>query len=247
MTDYTKSTNFTSKDSLSTGNALKIIKGAEFDTEFNAIAVSSATKADIASPAFTGTPTAPTASSGTNTTQLATTGFVDAGFVKKGSNSDITSLTGLTTALSVSQGGTGATSLTSGALLKGSGTSAVTTASASDIVTIIGSTAVTNATNGLNTIGYSQTWTDVSGSRALNTTYTNSTGKAISVNVYASAASVSSTTISATVGGAGPFIIAFNTNSGGGVGACGNVIVPIGATYNITSNNGSLSQWWELR
>lgn len=76
MTDYTKSTNFTSKDSLSTGNALKIIKGAEFDTEFNAIAVSSATKADIASPAFTGTPTAPTASVGTNTTQIATTALV---------------------------------------------------------------------------------------------------------------------------------------------------------------------------
>ena len=33
-------------------------------------------KADLASPAFTGTPTAPTASSGTNTTQLATTAFV---------------------------------------------------------------------------------------------------------------------------------------------------------------------------
>ena len=34
------------------------------------------TKADLASPTFTGTPAAPTASSGTNTTQLATTAFV---------------------------------------------------------------------------------------------------------------------------------------------------------------------------
>jgi hypothetical protein len=76
MTDYTKSTNFTSKDSLSTGNPLKIIKGAEFDTEFNAISTAVATKADIASPALTGTPTAPTASVGTNTTQLATTALV---------------------------------------------------------------------------------------------------------------------------------------------------------------------------
>ena len=33
-------------------------------------------KADLASPAFTGTPTAPTAAGGTNTTQLATTAFV---------------------------------------------------------------------------------------------------------------------------------------------------------------------------
>ena len=37
-----------------------------------------ALKADIASPTFTGTPAAPTASAGTNTTQLATTAFVAA-------------------------------------------------------------------------------------------------------------------------------------------------------------------------
>ena len=76
MTDYVKSTNFTSKDSLATGNPLKIIKGAEFDTEFNNIATAVASKADSASPTFTGTPLAPTAASGTNTQQLATTAFV---------------------------------------------------------------------------------------------------------------------------------------------------------------------------
>jgi hypothetical protein len=76
MSDYTKSTNFASKDSLSVGNPLKIVKGTEIDTEFNNIATAVATKADIASPTFTGTPAAPTASAGTNTTQLATTAFV---------------------------------------------------------------------------------------------------------------------------------------------------------------------------
>ena len=76
MTDYVKSTAFTSKDTLPSGNALKILKGAELDTEFNNLAVSSATKADLLSPVFTGTPTAPTASVGTSTTQLATTAFV---------------------------------------------------------------------------------------------------------------------------------------------------------------------------
>lgn len=76
MTDYVKSTAFTSKDTLPSGNALKILKGAELDTEFNNLAVSSATKADLLSPVFTGTPTAPTASPGTSTTQLATTAFV---------------------------------------------------------------------------------------------------------------------------------------------------------------------------
>ena len=73
--DYTKSTNFASKDSLLSGNPLKIVKGAEIDTEFNNIATAVATKADLASPALTGTPTAPTASLPTNTTQLATTAF----------------------------------------------------------------------------------------------------------------------------------------------------------------------------
>lgn len=76
MSNYTKSTNFASKDSLSSGDPLKIVKGTEINTEFDNIATAVATKADSASPAFTGTPTAPTASSGTNTTQLATTAFV---------------------------------------------------------------------------------------------------------------------------------------------------------------------------
>jgi len=76
MTDYVKSTNFTSKDSLSSGNPSKIVKGTEIDTEFNNIATAVATKADTTSPALTGTPTAPTANAGTSNTQIATTAFV---------------------------------------------------------------------------------------------------------------------------------------------------------------------------
>ena len=76
MSEYVKSTNFASKDSLSVGNPLKIVKGTEIDSEFNNIATAVATKADIASPTFTGTPAAPTATAGTNTTQVATTAFV---------------------------------------------------------------------------------------------------------------------------------------------------------------------------
>jgi hypothetical protein len=76
MANYTKATNFLAKDSLATGDAAKIIKGSEFDTEFNALQTAVNSKANTISPAFTGTPTAPTAASGTNTTQLATTEFV---------------------------------------------------------------------------------------------------------------------------------------------------------------------------
>ena len=58
------------------GDPAKIIKGTEIDTEFNAISVAVSTKADLVSPTFTGTPLAPTATPGTNTTQIATTAFV---------------------------------------------------------------------------------------------------------------------------------------------------------------------------
>jgi len=52
--------------------------------------------------------------------------------------------------LVVGNGGTGATTFSSGALLKGAGSGAIATASAADIVGQIGSTAVTNATNATN-------------------------------------------------------------------------------------------------
>jgi len=76
MSNYTKATNFTAKDGLPAGNSSKVVKGAELDTEFTAIAAAVASKADSNSPTFTGTPLAPTAASGTNNTQIATTAFV---------------------------------------------------------------------------------------------------------------------------------------------------------------------------
>jgi hypothetical protein len=91
MSNYTKATNFATKDALPTGNALKIVSGTEIDTEFSNIETAVNTKADtsamnaaddlkanISSPTFTGVPTAPTATVGTNTTQLATTAFAKA-------------------------------------------------------------------------------------------------------------------------------------------------------------------------
>ena len=53
----------------------------------------------------------------------------------------------LNAATPVSKGGTGATSLTNAAILRGNGSSAISAASASDIVTVIGTTNVQNATN----------------------------------------------------------------------------------------------------
>jgi len=68
MTNYTKSTNFASKDSLSSGDPLKIVKGTEINTEFDNIATAVATKADSSSPTLTSaTLTNVTISSGTIT------------------------------------------------------------------------------------------------------------------------------------------------------------------------------------
>jgi hypothetical protein len=78
MSNYTKATNFTAKDTLPTGDSNKIVKGTEIDTELTAVASAISSKADINSPTFTGTPSAPTASAGTNTTQIATTAFATA-------------------------------------------------------------------------------------------------------------------------------------------------------------------------
>lgn len=60
MSNYTKSTNFTAKDSLTTGNPSKKVLGAEIDTELTAIETAVGSKADTASPIFTGTVTLPT-------------------------------------------------------------------------------------------------------------------------------------------------------------------------------------------
>ena len=69
------------------------------------------------------------------------------------------SITGITD-LAVADGGTGASSFTSGSLIKGNGTSALSVASAADIVSAIGTTAVTNATNATNATTLSATnWT----------------------------------------------------------------------------------------
>ena len=59
MSNYTKLTDFAAKDTLSAGDANKIVRGTEFETEFDNIATAIATKANTASPTFTGTVTIP--------------------------------------------------------------------------------------------------------------------------------------------------------------------------------------------
>lgn len=76
MTDYVKATNYRIKDTLTTGDPNKTIKGSEIDDEFNNLQIAINSKSNITSPTFSGTPTAPTANIGNNSTQIATTAFV---------------------------------------------------------------------------------------------------------------------------------------------------------------------------
>ena len=73
MSNYTKTTDFEAKDSLPSGDSGKIIKGAEFETEFDAISTAVATKADAAGATLTGTTSFETLSDGT----INVTAFVD--------------------------------------------------------------------------------------------------------------------------------------------------------------------------
>ena len=46
MANYTKTTNFAAKDALASGNASKVVKGTEIDTEFTNIQTAITSKAD---------------------------------------------------------------------------------------------------------------------------------------------------------------------------------------------------------
>lgn len=68
------------------------------------------------------------------------------GLATSGANSSITSLTGLTTALTVAQGGTGVATITSGELLVGAGTGAITSLGTSGTGNVVRVTSPTLAT-----------------------------------------------------------------------------------------------------
>lgn len=98
-------------------------------------------------------------------------------------------------------------------------------------------------------LGLGQTWQQVLGSRALNTTYTNSTGKPIQIYVVAGAASALNTVLVASVGGVSGMAGSY---ASGATGFCvlNGLIVPAGATYSVAPLNGTVSaltNWLELR
>lgn len=259
MSNYVKATNFTAKDSLPSGNAGKIVKGAEIDTEYTAIASAISSKADINSPALTGTPTAPTAASGTNTTQVATTAFVKTAVDALGTigtmaaqNANAVAITGGTvtgiTDLAVADGGTGASSITANSVILGNGSSAlsgnlVAPGSNGNVLKSNGTTwtsAAPTVTSGLGLNG--EVWNDVTGSRSFNTQYTNSRSYPIAVSARTTCST--SSAIAFIVDGVTISNFSWQFNGCGSFGG-GFVIVPPGKTYQLNSGQ-SVDFWREL-
>lgn len=95
MSNYTKTVNFAAKDSLTTGDANKVVKGTEIDTEFNNIATAIATKID--------------SSSGGTVTSVALSGGTT-GLTVSGSPITTSGTITLAGTLAVANGGTGSAS-----------------------------------------------------------------------------------------------------------------------------------------
>lgn len=96
-------------------------------------------------------------------------------------------------------------------------------------------------------IGFGQSWQNVTGSRALGTTYTNTTGRTIVLNTNITIAGgsfpVSTCLINGTITLAGSAVASSGTAS------IGNFTVPPGATYQlgVSAGTGTIVLWNELR
>lgn len=94
-------------------------------------------------------------------------------------------------------------------------------------------------------LGVGQTWQNVTASRALSTTYTNSTGKPIQLGVTAYCNTGGN--INLVTGGLTMQFVGGSATGGTFLGFC-SAIIPNGATYSITgAPSTSIGTWMELR
>lgn len=102
----------------------------------------------------------------------------------------------------------------------------------------------------MRSIGYSQTWQNVTGSRSLGTTYTNTTGRPIMYAVYATGnGGFIQAILNASINGVSILNNGANSGTAGGATyASFTLIVPPGATYSAANGGGcTLQSWFELR
>jgi len=225
MTNYTKSTNFATKDTLTSGDPLKIVKGTEINTEFDNISTAIATKADTASPTFTGTVTIPTAA--------ISAGTITGTTINNSVIGGTTAVAGTFTTLTASSD----SSFTStGAVLLSKGTTAQRPASAS-------SGQIRFNTSTTNFEGYNGTgWASVGGGGATGTGgndifYENSKTVTIgySISSNKNAMSTGPITIAASFSGTGYIsgtTLTISGTTGSGVLVVGSVITGSGVTSN---------------
>ena len=154
------------------------------------------------------------------------------------------------TDLAVADGGTGASSITANSVVLGNGTSAlsgnlVAPSTSGNVLTSNGTTWTSAAAQG---IGVSQTWQNVLGSRSLNTSYTNSTGKPIMVSIFYTSSGTSNN-LTAIVGGVTVAGMVFSLGFGTlATGDSFGFIVPDGTTYQVNSSAAPIiNNWAELR
>lgn len=98
------------------------------------------------------------------------------------------------------------------------------------------------ALTAMSSLGYGQTWQAVTGSRALGTTYYNTTGRPISIHVNCTMGDAVNN-VQLTIAG-----LTLVGNVGNSTNRAYNTaIVPSGASYSATATNATLTAWNELR
>jgi hypothetical protein len=216
----------------------------------------SSTLAVTGATTFTGIPSGPTATAGTNTTQLATTAFTTAAITaatgslgtmstQNANNVAITggSITGITD-LAVADGGTGASTFTANSVVLGNGTSSlagnmVAPGTTGNVLTSNGTTWA-SSTPSIGVGGAGTSWNSVG--KSAGTPYTNSRSYPIMVNV----------TVQLVSNGCGAELIV-NGVTVYRYGIAGffsigtmSAVVPAGATYQVNVTSMNVIGWAEL-
>ena len=271
---YTDGTNFYSAQTGSAGNFnVNGTLTASGITDTGALSASSLTvsgAASLATGSISGIMTAPTASTGTNTTQIATTAFVATATGSLGTmasqNANNVAITGgtiagttitggsissLGTPLPVASGGVGAATLTANSVLLGNGTSALQTVAPSTSGNLLVSNGSTWSSASLASSGVKlglgitgEVWHNLTGTNVANSTYTNSRAYPIMVTIMMHTGSSGNNPSYMYVDGA----VVNQSSSGGWTGGTDftlTTIVPPGKTYSTNSSSAG-SLWVEL-